>query len=99
VRSEHEIREVYSRLGREPDPVTQEVPAVDWRADTFRFGYLAGKLVALRWAVGAARGSDVGTHYDYEDWQRAMREAADEVRAAIQEWLQTPSQVRQDPGS
>ncbi len=85
MRSEEEIRDVAGRLGREsyldddaPDgrPV---VPARDWRDDTFKFGFLMGKIVALNWVLGEP-GADISGHYDFEDWR-----AGDNARCAFSE--------------
>ena len=73
MRSEDEIRDVYDRLGQESDPDDGgKIPAMDWSGDTFKYGFLVGKLVALGWVLGD-RGADMGSHYDYEDWRTELR--------------------------
>jgi hypothetical protein len=46
----------------------------------FKYGYLVGKLAALEWALGVASGSDIGSHFDYEDWLRELKEGGDAIR-------------------
>jgi hypothetical protein len=84
MRSEAEIREVCDRLGQEPDRDTGEIPALHWRDDTFRYGFLVGKIVALEWVLGGGPAIDVSTHHDFEDWVREQREAAEELRRRLQ---------------
>jgi hypothetical protein len=80
MRSELEIREVYDRLGQEPERDTHKTPLFDWSADTFKFGFLVGKLTALGWVLGDERGAEVASDYDYEDWRRTQKEAGDDLK-------------------
>ena len=79
MRTVHEIQQVADRLGQ-VDPVNAGiVPALDWRSDKFRYGFLMGKLVALGWVLEEPS-VDMSAHYDFEDWLRERREAGDELR-------------------
>jgi hypothetical protein len=82
VRSESEIREVADRLGQELDPDTGNVHALDWKADTFKFGFLIGKLTALGWVLGEPS-VDLSNHYDFDNWQRELKEGADKLREKL----------------
>jgi hypothetical protein len=72
MRSEEEIRRVFDLLGEvgddptEPDPTNlDELPVNAWQDDTFKYGYLMGKLEALAWVLGDRNSAAINCHYDY----------------------------------
>jgi hypothetical protein len=44
--------------------------------DTFQYGYLEGKRMALLWVLGFAPGCEVSSDFNFEDWWRTMDQAS-----------------------
>ncbi len=73
MRSDSEIKRFLDELSNNPGNL-------DWRGDTFRFGLLVGKIVALDWALGNPPSFDVGPDYDFEDWVRQVRKSGEVIK-------------------
>lgn len=84
MRSKDEVRRALAGLGRDADPddphAPGAVPLLDWEGDSFRYGFLAGKLVALAWVLGELAGADLGAHHTFEDWVRELNAVNDRLR-------------------
>jgi hypothetical protein len=89
MRNEEEIREVLEKLDRDKGSLNQA--SDDFKSDDFKYGYLMGKMTALEWVLGDAPSSDIGIHFDFEDWERELREAGEEVRGRLKDENRPPS--------
>jgi hypothetical protein len=79
MRSEQEILEMFAWLGNDSDDPTEpspksleELPVRAWRSDTFKYGYLMGKLIALEWVLRDKTSADLKSPYDFEDFNREV---------------------------
>jgi hypothetical protein len=86
MRSEEEIRKVFHELGEQSDDPTApnprspaELPVNAWEGDTFKYGYLIGKLVALEWVLGRSSTS-LKSHYDFEDYTQEDKLETEDFR-------------------
>jgi hypothetical protein len=73
MRSEEEILEVFNSLGELGDdgnPIEhlEDMPFHKWKKDTFKYGFLMGKHIALGWVLGDPIGYQISCHYDFEDF-------------------------------
>ena len=59
MRSENEIENALHRL--------QNFDSMDLRDDSFQFGMLVGKAIALGWVLGDSS-ADMSIQYDFEGW-------------------------------
>ena len=84
MRNEEEIKMVLEKLDRESATLHPT-------GDNFRYGYLMGKMTALEWVLGNAPSSDIGIHFDFEDWMREIKEVGEEVRAQLKDAKKPPS--------
>jgi hypothetical protein len=71
MRSKDEIERVADRLGQVSADGDGKTPLLDWRGDTFRYGFLVGKLVALGWVLGEPN-ADLAIDHDYDSWLREL---------------------------
>jgi hypothetical protein len=62
---EEQIRAMFDRL---PDEPLESGPG-----DTFKYGMLVGKAVAIGWVLGDSPRHDVMNDYDFEDWVLELR--------------------------
>lgn len=56
------------------------------REDTFKHGYLIGKLQALEWAKGEIPGGELAINYDFETWDINFRDAMLRLRENGKGW-------------
>jgi hypothetical protein len=70
MRDEAEILDVLARLGEDRERATGK-PLAGALRDTFRDGYLAGKIAALAWVLGDP-GYVIGQDLDYGDWVKGL---------------------------
>jgi hypothetical protein len=77
MRDREEVFDTFSRLGEDREQEAQ-APLSLVLQDTFRDGYLAGKIAALGWVLGDP-GYLVGMDLDYEGWRAEMSEGKDRM--------------------
>jgi hypothetical protein len=66
MRDQEEIEDVLSGLSNRPSQLTS-------MGDTFKYGYLMGKIVALGWVLEESS-ADMSIDYDFEDWWRELHD-------------------------
>ena len=76
MRGREEIEQVYDGLGGLDDILHEP-------RDSFRYGMLIGKLVALGWVVGEEETHDLFADYDFEDWSRKRSEMGKDIGDAL----------------
>ena len=95
MRDPEEIKHAYAELSNKPEPMRE-------MGDTFQFGFLQGKVLALGWALEEAGGGSLAMDLDYEDWKReydaetkALREALNKLSDRPNDDESQPNQERQ----
>src|SRR5262249_38734027 len=75
MRSEEEISAVFDEMGEQSDDPTEQMPKPlaglpfhAWHGDTFKYGYLMGKFMALGWVLGDPITADIKIDHDFESW-------------------------------
>ena len=63
-------------IQRAVEHLTSRPAFLKFKGDTFRYGYLIGKVVALGWTLGEPS-ADISIDYTFEDWCRELREAGE----------------------
>jgi hypothetical protein len=75
MRTQEEIEDVASELANRPEILHS-------MGNSFKYGYLVGKMTALGWVLGASS-EDMSIDYDFEDWWRELHEAGEEMRRRL----------------
>jgi hypothetical protein len=70
MRGEEEVLDVFHRLGEDRENKGQK-PLGEILKNTFRDGYLAGKIAALGGVLGDP-GYVIGHDLDFEDWRKEL---------------------------
>src|SRR5947209_753317 len=78
MHSEEEVRAVFDVIGEMDDDPSPKAPGAtgnpiwDWRGDTFKYGYLMGRLEALGWVLGDPI-AGVKINHDFESYELERR--------------------------
>ena len=75
MRDCEKIKEMVAELSNRPEILHS-------MGDTFKYGYLAGKITALGWVLGESS-ADMNIDYDFEDWSRELHEEIKEMRRRL----------------
>jgi hypothetical protein len=73
LRNPVDIRRVREEMGNRPE-------LIEWQADSFKFGFLLGKSIALDWVCGEYGSFFVSADIDYQDFCRLQKEAGDDFK-------------------
>ena len=73
MREHQEIRQVY-------DDMVDLSQILERKRDSFEYGLLIGKLVALGWVLGEESNFELRTEFDFEDWQQECNALKDKLR-------------------
>ena len=75
MRTQEEIEQAVDRITSRPE-------FLEFKGDTFRYGYLVGKAVALGWILGEPS-ADVSIDYTFEDWCRELRQSGEDLNERL----------------
>jgi hypothetical protein len=74
MRTDDEVKEMFLAIGEISSDPTETTPADlaaipinKWQADSFKYGYLMGRLHTLEWVLGGPS-APVKCDYDFEDY-------------------------------
>jgi len=76
--TEEQVRHAFDTISSSGEPL-------EWKGDTFKYGYLVGKMIALEWVLDGKGSHDISCHYDFEDWSLEAKRQLDDLRSALRE--------------